>query len=162
MSRPAHRFDRQVLTADWDSDSQRWEAETSQGPFTADLAVSAVGALADPAIPELPGLDTFTGKVFHSARWDHDHDLTGRQVAVVGTGASAIQFVPEIQPRVERLHLFQRTPPWVMPRANPAIPEGSGSSASPNTRSSSVRSARRCSRCSSPSTRCSPTRASAS
>jgi cation diffusion facilitator CzcD-associated flavoprotein CzcO len=117
------RFDCEVLSMRWDADTQRWEAETSQGPFTTDVAVSAVGALADPAIPDLPGLDTFTGKVFHSARWDHDHDLTGRRVAVVGTGASAIQFVPEIQPRVERLHLFQRTPPWVMPRANPAIPE---------------------------------------
>ena len=117
------RLHSEVLSMRWDTDGQRWEAETSQGTFTADVAVSAVGALADPAIPDLPGLDTFNGNVFHSARWDHDHDLTGRQVAVVGTGASAIQFVPEIQPRVKRLHLFQRTPPWVMPRVNPAIPE---------------------------------------
>ena len=60
--------------------------------------------------------------MFHSARWDHEHDLTGRRVAVVGTGASAIQFVPEIQPQVGHLDLFQRTPPWVLPRGNPVIP----------------------------------------
>ena len=117
------RFDCEVLRCAGTPTPNGGRPRRARGPFTADVAVSAVGALADPAIPDLPGLDTFTGKVFHSARWDHDHDLTGRQVAVVGTGASAIQFVPEIQPRVERLHLFQRTPPWVMPRANPAIPE---------------------------------------
>jgi cation diffusion facilitator CzcD-associated flavoprotein CzcO len=117
------RFNCEVMSMRWDSDRQRWEAQTSQGTLTAEIAVSAVGALADPAIPDLPGLERFEGKVFHSARWDHDHDLTGREVAVVGTGASAIQFVPEIQPRVKRLNLFQRTPPWVMPRANPPIPQ---------------------------------------
>jgi len=117
------RFDCEVQSMRWDSDGQRWEAKTSRGMITADVAVSAVGALADPTIPDLPGLESFKGKVFHSARWDHDRDLTDRHIAVVGTGASAIQFVPEIQPHVKRLHLFQRTPPWVMPRANPPIPE---------------------------------------
>jgi cation diffusion facilitator CzcD-associated flavoprotein CzcO len=117
------RFNSEVLSMRWDSERQRWECETSQGSIAADIAISAVGALADPAIPQLPGLERFEGNVFHSARWDHEYDLTGRQVAVVGTGASAIQFVPEIQPHVQRLHLFQRTPPWVMPRANPPIPE---------------------------------------
>jgi cation diffusion facilitator CzcD-associated flavoprotein CzcO len=87
------------------------------------VLISAAGALADPSIPDLPGLERFTGRVFHSARWEHDHDLKGRSVAVVGTGASAIQFVPEIQPEVGRLHLFQRTPPWVLPRENPRVPE---------------------------------------
>jgi cation diffusion facilitator CzcD-associated flavoprotein CzcO len=76
------------------------------------------------SIPDLPGLGTFRGTVFHSARWDHGHDLTGRRVAAVGTGASAIQFVPEIQPLVGHLDVFQRTPPWVLPRGNPAIPAG--------------------------------------
>ncbi len=112
-----------MLAADWNDDRQLWEIETAAGNFTAEAVISAAGALADPAIPELPGLDRFEGRVFHSARWDHDHDLSGRQVAVIGTGASAIQFVPEIQPVVDRLHLFQRTPPWVLPRGNPAIPE---------------------------------------
>jgi cation diffusion facilitator CzcD-associated flavoprotein CzcO len=117
------RFNCEVQSMHWDHEHQRWEAETSQGTFTADVAISAVGGLADPAIPALPGLENFKGTVFHSARWNHDHDLTDREVAVIGTGASAIQFVPEIQPRVRRLHLFQRTPPWIMPRTNPPIPK---------------------------------------
>ena len=117
------RFDCEVLSMRWDGEREHWEIETGQGTITAGVAISAVGPLADPAIPDLPGLDSFRGKVFHSAHWDHDHDLNDREVAVVGTGASAIQFVPEIQPRVKRLHLFQRTPPWVMPRVNPPVPE---------------------------------------
>jgi cation diffusion facilitator CzcD-associated flavoprotein CzcO len=116
------RFNSEVLSMRWDDDRRRWKLETTQGTITADIVVSAVGALADPAIPDLPGLEIFQGNVFHSARWDHDYDLNGREVAVIGTGASAIQFVPEIQPQVKRLHVFQRTPPWVLPRANPAIP----------------------------------------
>jgi cation diffusion facilitator CzcD-associated flavoprotein CzcO len=116
------RFDHEVTGAAWNDETDRWEISTSQGDYTAEILVSATGALADPSIPELPGLDRFAGNVFHSARWDHDHDLTGRRVAVVGTGASAIQFVPEIQPTVGHLDLFQRTPPWVLPRGNPPIP----------------------------------------
>jgi cation diffusion facilitator CzcD-associated flavoprotein CzcO len=76
------------------------------------------GALHLPAFPDIPGLDRFAGKSFHSARWDHGYDLAGKTVAVIGTGASAIQFVPEIAPKVKRLHLFQRTPPWVVPKAD--------------------------------------------
>jgi cation diffusion facilitator CzcD-associated flavoprotein CzcO len=120
---PHLRFDHEVVAMRWDQDDEHWEIETSRGIFTAEVAISAVGALADPAIPPLPGLERFRGSTFHSARWDHDHDLRGRQVAVVGTGASAIQFVPEIQPQVGGLHLFQRTPPWVLPRLDPKIPE---------------------------------------
>jgi cation diffusion facilitator CzcD-associated flavoprotein CzcO len=116
------RFGRGLLAADWDEDSERWHIQTTGGEFTAEFLISAVGALADPSIPALPGLDTFAGTVFHSARWNHGHNLNGRRVAVVGTGASAIQFVPEIQPVVGHLDLFQRTPPWVLPRGNPAIP----------------------------------------
>ncbi len=117
------RYEHEILGMRWDDDRARWQLETTRGPYTAEVVVSAVGALADPAIPSLPGLERFRGTVFHSARWDHDHDLRGREVAVVGTGASAIQFVPEIQPHVQHLHLFQRTPPWVLPRENPAIPK---------------------------------------
>ena len=69
------------------------------------------------------GLDTFTGTVMHSARWDHDHDLAGERVAVIGTGASAVQFVPEIQPRVADLHLFQRTAHWVLPKVDHHVPD---------------------------------------
>jgi cation diffusion facilitator CzcD-associated flavoprotein CzcO len=117
------RFGHEVLEMRWDAEQSWWEIETAKGTITADIVVSAAGALADPALPGLPGLERFRGVAFHSARWDHDHDLRGREVAVVGTGASAIQFVPKIQPDVGRLRLFQRTPPWVLPRLDPEIPE---------------------------------------
>jgi cation diffusion facilitator CzcD-associated flavoprotein CzcO len=117
------RFGHEVLRAAWDDDARRWEVETSQGTWTADVLVSGTGALHEPSIPRLAGLDDFAGTTFHSAAWRHDHDLTGRNVAVVGTGASAIQFVPEIQPQVGRLSLFQRTPPWIMPRGDRALRE---------------------------------------
>ncbi|MFF9842924.1 flavin-containing monooxygenase [Streptomyces sp. NPDC013740] len=119
--RPHLRLGHEVTRMVWDEDELRWEIETSRGTFSADVVVSATGPLSDPKIPDIPGLDGFTGKVFHSAQWDHDYDLTGKRVAVVGTGASAIQIVPAIQPKVGRLTLFQRTPPWVMPRADRAI-----------------------------------------
>ncbi len=80
------------------------------------MLVDASGPIAEPSVPELPGLDAFAGEVFHSARWNHDLDLTGRRVVVIGTGASAIQFVPAIQPQVGRLTVVQRTAPWVTPR----------------------------------------------
>jgi cation diffusion facilitator CzcD-associated flavoprotein CzcO len=110
------RFRHEVTRACWDDAAQRWDIETTGGRLTARVLVSGGGALSDPKIPDLPGLDSFPGTMFHSARWDHAHDLAGERVAVIGTGASAIQFVPAIQPRVGRLHLFQRTPPWVIPR----------------------------------------------
>lgn len=114
--RPHIRFGHDVLGARWDDDAKRWEIETTGGSLTARFLVSAAGPLSDPTIPDLPGLERFAGTVFHSARWDHGHDLTGERVAVIGTGASSIQFVPAIQPRVGMLHLFQRTAPWVVPR----------------------------------------------
>jgi cation diffusion facilitator CzcD-associated flavoprotein CzcO len=119
--RPHLRLNHEVTRTTWNADELRWDIETSRGTFSADVVVSATGPLSDPKIPDIPGLDGFTGKVFHSARWDHDYDLTGKRVAVVGTGASAIQIVPAIQPRVARLTLFQRTPPWVMPRVDRPI-----------------------------------------
>ncbi|WP_406861419.1 NAD(P)/FAD-dependent oxidoreductase [Streptomyces sp. HUAS MG47] len=119
--RPHLRLNREVLRMSWDADELRWDLETSDGTFTADVVVSAAGPLSDPKIPDIPGLADFPGKVFHSAQWDHDYDLRGKRVAVVGTGASAIQIVPAIQPEVGRLTLFQRTPPWVMPRMDRAI-----------------------------------------
>ena len=72
-------------------------------------------------MPEVPGLDRFEGKIMHSARWDHDYELAGKRVASIGTGASAIQYVPEIAPEVEQLYVFQRTPPWIMPHGNRPI-----------------------------------------
>ncbi|MBT2505533.1 NAD(P)/FAD-dependent oxidoreductase [Streptomyces sp. ISL-98] len=119
--RPHIRLDHEVKMMRWDGDELRWEIDTAQGTLTADVVVSATGPLSDPKIPAVPGLDGFPGKVFHSARWDHDYDLRGKRVAMIGTGASAIQIVPSIQPDVEKLTLFQRTPPWVMPRMDRAI-----------------------------------------
>jgi cation diffusion facilitator CzcD-associated flavoprotein CzcO len=115
---PHVRFDTELEQAHWDDEERLWRIETSQGAITADVLVAAQGPLSDPSLPAVPGLESFEGKSFHSAQWDHDHDLDGERVAVIGTGASAIQFVPEIQPRVGRLHLFQRTPPWVVPSRN--------------------------------------------
>jgi len=108
----------EVLQARWDGAEARWQVTTDRGELTADALISATGPLSQPRLPDLPGLDTFPGDAFHSAAWRHDVDLTGKRVAVVGTGASAIQFVPRIQPVVGRLHLFQRTPPWVLPKGD--------------------------------------------
>ncbi|MEU4121984.1 flavin-containing monooxygenase [Streptomyces virginiae] len=119
--RPHIRLDSEVRMMRWDESELRWEIETAQGEFTADVVVSATGPLSEPKLPEIPGLAGFPGKVFHSARWDHDYDLRGKRVAVIGTGASAIQIVPAIAPDVQRLTLFQRTPAWVMPRTDRAI-----------------------------------------
>ncbi|HVW49235.1 MAG TPA: NAD(P)/FAD-dependent oxidoreductase [Trinickia sp.] len=93
------------------------------GPETVevDVLIAASGPLSRPALPAIAGLDRFGGALFHSARWDHAYPLEGKTVAVIGTGASAVQFIPRIQPRVARLHVFQRTPPWVMPRPDRAI-----------------------------------------
>ncbi|MFI5685965.1 flavin-containing monooxygenase [Streptomyces sp. NPDC051636] len=119
--RPHIRLGAEVKRMTWDSVKLRWDIETTGGSLSADIVVSATGPLSDPKVPDIPGLDSFPGRVFHSARWDHDYDLTGKRVAVVGTGASAIQIVPAIQPRVGKLTLFQRTPPWVLPRVDRAI-----------------------------------------
>ncbi|MFF7073360.1 flavin-containing monooxygenase [Streptomyces pseudovenezuelae] len=119
--RPHIRLNSEVKRMTWDSEKLRWDIETASGRLSADLVVSATGPLSDPKIPEIPGLDSFPGKVFHSARWDHDYDLRGKRVAMVGTGASAIQIVPAVQPLARSVTLFQRTPPWVMPRMDREI-----------------------------------------
>ena len=110
------RFGEEITAARWDPAACLWRVETTSGTLAARFLISAAGPLSDPLIPAMPGLGTFAGAVFHSASWDHDYDLTGRNVAVIGTGASAIQFVPRIQPLVSRLTVFQRTPPWIIPR----------------------------------------------
>ncbi|OKI28718.1 NAD(P)/FAD-dependent oxidoreductase [Streptomyces sp. CB03911] len=119
--RPHLRFNAEVTEARWDAERTHWRITTGAGRWTADAIVSAAGPLADPQIPDLPGLDGFPGKVFHSSRWDHDYDLDGKRVAMVGTGASAAQIIPNIQPRVGRLTVFQRTPAWVLPRRDREI-----------------------------------------
>jgi cation diffusion facilitator CzcD-associated flavoprotein CzcO len=110
------RFGAEVLEAAWNEDSGLWEIETAAGDLTARVLIAGFGGLAEPKLPDVPGIADFPGTIFHSAQWDHGHDLSGERVAVVGTGASAIQFVPQIQPHVSELHLFQRTAPWIMPR----------------------------------------------
>ena len=116
---PHVRLGAGLLAARWDQAAGLWRLQTAAGERTATTLVLGLGALGRPAYPQLRGLADFTGKTFHSARWDHDYDLHGKRVAVIGTGASAIQFVPEIAGQVARLDLYQRTPPWIMPRRRP-------------------------------------------
>ncbi|MDT7712741.1 MAG: hypothetical protein QOG46_1430 [Pseudonocardiales bacterium] len=110
------RFHHEVLDAAWDHSRRRWRVHTNCGELTCDVLITGTGALSEPNIPDIPGLASFGGAVFHSARWAPGYELRDRRVAVVGTGASAIQFVPRIQPEVTSLTLFQRTPAWIMPR----------------------------------------------
>ena len=113
---PHIRFDTESRGAEWDEVDGRWRITTSRGNLTADILILGQGPLSDPAMPQIPGIEAFAGTIFHSAQWDHSHDLSGKRVAVIGTGASAIQFVPLIQPQVAQLTLFQRTPAWIVPR----------------------------------------------
>ena len=113
---PHVRFGCEVEGADWDEQEQCWRVQTSCGEIAAGSVVAGAGPLSEPSIPDIPGLRDFKGTIFHSATWDHDHELDGERVAVIGTGASAIQFVPAIQPKVSKLDLYQRTAPWIMPR----------------------------------------------
>lgn len=116
------RFDANVVGARYDEAAALWRVETEDGrKFSGRVLVSGMGALSNPSIPKISGLAEFGGKLFHSAQWDHDYDLSGKRVAVIGTGASAIQFVPQIVPKVAHLDLFQRTPPWIMPKPDRAI-----------------------------------------
>ena len=118
---PHCRFGHAVQRAEWDDEARVWRVQTSEGAFEGEMLVLGSGGLSEPALPEIPGLSSFQGTVFHSARWDHKHSLAGERVAVIGTGASAIQIVPAIQPDVGHLTLFQRTPPWIMPRRSRPI-----------------------------------------
>jgi cation diffusion facilitator CzcD-associated flavoprotein CzcO len=110
------RFDTEVTLARWDEPTEQWLVDTTNGDFSADILVGAVGALAEPNLPDIKGIETFQGEVFHSARWNHDADLQGKRVALIGTGASAIQIGPELAKQAAHLDVYQRTAPWVMPR----------------------------------------------
>jgi cation diffusion facilitator CzcD-associated flavoprotein CzcO len=112
---PHTRLGCELLGATWLAEEQRWELETSDGQLGARVLVAAPGLLSEPSTPPLPGLERFAGRAFHTARWDHSDDLTGKRAALIGSGATAVQVVPNIQPRLAKLHLFQRTPPWVVP-----------------------------------------------
>jgi cation diffusion facilitator CzcD-associated flavoprotein CzcO len=111
-----------VLAATWDEAAQRWtvEAACARGSerYSARVLIAATGGLSRPALPALPGLDDFAGPAFHTARWRDDVPIDGRRIGIVGTGASAIQLLPQLAPRVAQLSLFQRTPPWVLPKAD--------------------------------------------
>ncbi|HTX82661.1 MAG TPA: NAD(P)/FAD-dependent oxidoreductase [Streptosporangiaceae bacterium] len=112
------RFGHEVTSACWDADSGRWLVSTTAGNFAARYLIAGVGALVEPSLPDIPGIESFRGVIMHSARWDDSWQAAGRRVAVVGTGASAIQIVPSIQPEVEHLTVFQRTAPYVVPHTN--------------------------------------------
>ncbi len=114
--RPYIRFRHELVSARWDETVRRWHIETSQGDYTANVLVTGSGYLSDPVVPNIPGIEGFKGKIFHSSTWDHDYDLKGKRVAVIGTGASALQFVPKIQTEVGQLDLYQRTAAWVAPK----------------------------------------------
>jgi len=116
-------FGTEVLRADWDGGPARWRLRTNRGELTADVLITASGPLSEPSLPDVPGLADFPGEIFHSARWNHSYSLEGKRVAVVGTGASAIQIVPKVQPEVKQLVLFQRTPAWIVPRRDRRITE---------------------------------------
>ncbi|MFI6451369.1 flavin-containing monooxygenase [Streptosporangium amethystogenes] len=114
---PHLRLGTKVSELQYDDTARHWRVSVENGEaFTTNAVVSGGGALHVPSFPAIPGRESFAGVSFHSAEWDHSVDLTGKRVAVIGTGASAVQFVPRIAPRVSRLHLFQRTPPWIQPK----------------------------------------------
>jgi len=111
------RLGTEIVEARFDEMRRTWTLTTDSGETaTARLVVSCVGGLVDPALPDIPGIESFAGTTFHTARWNHDYPLAGKRVAVVGTGASAVQVVPSIAPEVARLVVFQRTPAWVVPK----------------------------------------------
>ena len=121
---PKIRLKTPLREARWDEAQAVWHAVAGDGMrIDARVLVSGMGALHVPKYPDIPGLDRFAGPSFHSAAWDFSVDLEGRNVAVIGTGASSIQFVPQIAPRAAKLVLFQRTPPWIMPKPDIAINE---------------------------------------
>jgi len=121
--RPSLTLDCEVLRAEWVDSDDAWHVHTTRGDFVADVLISACGGLTEPLTPEIPGMADFTGHAMHTARWDHSVDIAGKRVAVVGTGASAIQVIPAIAPLAAEVVVMQRTPPWVMPRRDRAVPD---------------------------------------
>jgi cation diffusion facilitator CzcD-associated flavoprotein CzcO len=110
------RTSTEVTRARWDEGRGKWLLETSKGDHEAGVLLTACGQLSVPKVPPIPGLDSFEGPAFHTAEWRHDVDLAGKRVAVLGTGCSAIQVVPAIQPKVERVDVYQRSPGWTIPK----------------------------------------------
>ena len=111
-------FNNELVSAKWDESKHIWNLATSKGPYQAKTVIFTTGPITEPSMPKIKGIETFKGEMFHSARWNHGYDLTGKRIAVIGTGASAIQFVPQVQPLAKELLVFQRTAPWVLPKAD--------------------------------------------
>ncbi len=120
--RPHIRFNSEVRSRTWDEENHLWRLDVGGEEVTARFVISAIGPFVDPKPHNVPGVDDFEGKVIHSADWDHDYDLEGKRVAIVGTGASAVQIVPSIAREVGRLDVYQRTPIWIAPKFDPKIP----------------------------------------
>ena len=117
------RLQTEVQSASFDEETGRWTLQTSAGPHDADILITGCGQLSVPSVPPIPGLDDFEGPAFHTARWQHDVDLVGKRVAVIGTGCSAIQTVPSIQPEVAHVDVYQRSPGWTFPKMDFAYSE---------------------------------------
>lgn len=115
-------FGCELTSAIWSEEQHLWKLTTNLGTYWAKTVVFATGPITESQIPKLEGIETFKGEMFHSAHWNHDYDLKGKRIAVIGTGASAIQFIPQIQPLAKELYVFQRTAPWVVPK--PDMPLG--------------------------------------
>jgi cation diffusion facilitator CzcD-associated flavoprotein CzcO len=115
-------YDAEVTGARWDAQRRRWRLETGAGEYEAQCLIAAAGPLSEPHYPEVAGLHTFGGTMFHSAEWNHAHSVRGERVAVIGTGASSAQFVPHLQLQAAQLDVYQRTPGWIFPRNDREIP----------------------------------------
>jgi cation diffusion facilitator CzcD-associated flavoprotein CzcO/glutathione S-transferase len=121
--RPHLRLSTEVAKAEWDPEASQWQVTLADGESRAfDVVITACGQLTNPLIPDIEGSEHFAGPIFHSARWDRDADLTGKRVAVIGTGASAIQFVPEIAKVAAQTTVYQRSAPWILPKSDRIYP----------------------------------------
>lgn len=112
------QFNCELKHAEWNEAEKQWQLDTSKGCYAARTVIFSTGPITEPQIPQINGIESFKGEMFHSARWNHQYDLKDKRIAVIGTGASAIQFIPQIQPLAKNLVVFQRTAPWVLPKAD--------------------------------------------
>ncbi len=112
------QFNCELIAAEWNEELKQWQLETSKGKYAARTVIFSTGPITEPQIPKIKGIESFEGEMFHSARWNHAYDLKEKRIAVIGTGASAIQFIPQIQPIAKNVVVFQRTAPWVLPKAD--------------------------------------------
>ena len=115
------RFGCKVDVARWDDEAKQWQLETSDGPMTTDVLIAAHGFLSEPSIPHFEGIETFAGQIMHSQQWDPSYDVSGKRVGVIGTGASAVQIVPEVHKQAASLSVFQRTAAWILPHRGRTI-----------------------------------------